>query len=176
MFAKAHRALLGIDEQLGRIAGLFAIAGSIGIITLMMIILIAVFWRYVLNDPLFGIDDISVVVLAVVAACAVAYGARNNAHVSVNIINKFFGRSVTRYTDALMRLLALAMTGLAAYALSVQACGFEKACITENLSIEHRLFYYVLSVSLGFYALHLLVQLLVGFIHWHGDDPNELAD
>lgn len=176
MIASAHKALLWIDGQLGRIAGLFAIAGSIGIITLMGIILIAVFWRYVLNDPLFGIDDISVVVLAVVAACAVAFGARNNAHVSVNIINKFFGRSVTRYTDAIMRLLALGVTAVAAYALSVQACGFDKACITENLSIEHTLFYYVLSASLGFYALHILVQLLVGFIHWNGEDPNEMAD
>ena len=118
MIASAHRLLSWIDRQLGRIAGLFAIAGSIGVTLLMVIILIAVFWRYVLNDPLFGIDDISVMVLAVVAACAVAYGARNDSQVSVNIITRFFGRGATRYTDVLMRVMALGITGLAAYALS----------------------------------------------------------
>lgn len=176
MNSSAHKTLLWVDEQLGRIAGLFAIAGAIGVSLLMIIILIAVFWRYVLNDPLFGIDDVSVLVLAVVAACAVAYGARNDSHVSVNIIKRFFGRSTTRYTDAIMRILALGITGLAAYALATKACGFDNACITENLSIEHTWFYYVLCLSLGFYALHILVQLLTGFLHWNGEDPNEAVD
>ena len=58
MIATAHRALSWIDGQLGRIAGLFAIAGALGVGVLVMIILVAVFWRYVLNDPLFGIDEI----------------------------------------------------------------------------------------------------------------------
>ena len=164
------------DEQLGRVAGLFAVLGAIGVCVLMANILVAVFWRYALNDPIFGIDDISVMVLAVVAGCSVAYGARNNSHVSVDIITKFFGRSVTRYTDAVMRILALAITGLAAYALWTKAYGFEEACITENLSIEHTWFYYFLGVTLLFYSLHLLVMLLVGFVHWHGDDPNEAID
>lgn len=176
MIATAHRALSWIDGQLGRIAGLFAIAGALGVGVLVMIILVAVFWRYVLNDPLFGIDDISVMVLAVVAACSVAYGARNNAHVSVNIITRFFGRSTTRYTDAIMRVLALGIAGLAAYALATHACGFEQACITENLNIEHTWFYYVLCGALAFYAMHILVQLLVGLLHWNDDDPNEAVE
>lgn len=164
------------DEQLGRVAGLFAILGAIGICLLMVNILVAVFWRYILNDPIFGIDDISVMVLAVFAGCAVAYGARNNSHVSVDIITNIFGRSATRYTDAVMRLLAIGISGLAAFSLWTKACGFEEACITENLSIEHTWFYYFLGVALCFYALHLLVMLLVGFAHWNGDDPNEAVD
>lgn len=176
MSSQNHKVLGWADEQLGRVAGLFAILGAIGVCLLMVNILVAVFWRYVLNDPIFGIDDISVMVLAVFAGCAVAYGARNNSHVSVDIITKFFGRSATRYTDAVMRILALGITGLAAFALWTKACGFEEACITENLSIEHTWFYYFLGVALCFYALHLLVMLLVGFANWHGEDPNEAAD
>ena len=176
MSSQNHKALQWADEQLGRVAGLFAILGTIGVCVLLVNILVAVFWRYALNDPIFGIDDISVMVLAVFAGCAVAYGARNNSHVSVDIITRFFGRSATRYTDAVMRLLALGITGLAAFALWTKACGFEEACITENLSIEHTWFYYFLGVALCFYALNLLVMLLVGFVHWHDEDPNEAAD
>ncbi|MBT3399494.1 MAG: TRAP transporter small permease subunit [Rhodospirillaceae bacterium] len=176
MSSQNQKVLDWADEQLGRVAGLFAILGAVGVCLLMVNILVAVFWRYALNDPIFGIDDVSVMVLAVFAGCAVAYGARNNSHVSVDIITNFFGRSATRYTDAVMRILALGITGLAAFALWTKACGFEEACITENLSIEHTWFYYFLGVALCFYALHLLVMLLVGFANWHGEDPNEAAD
>ncbi|MBS28943.1 MAG: hypothetical protein CL566_08495 [Alphaproteobacteria bacterium] len=176
MPAPQNKVLHWADEQLGRLAGLFAVLGAIGVCVLMANILIAVFWRYALNDPIFGIDDISVLVLAVVAACSVAYGARNNSHVAVDVITKFFGRSATRYTDAVMRLMALSITGLAAYALWTKACGFEEACITENLSIEHTWFYHFLGVALLFYSLHLLVQLFTGVVHWRGEDPNEIGD
>ena len=135
MSSQNQKVLDWADEQLGRVAGLFAILGAVGVCLLMVNILVAVFWRYALNDPIFGIDDVSVMVLAVFAGCAVAYGARNNSHVSVDIITNFFGRSATRYTDAVMRILALGITGLAAFALWTKACGFEEACITENLSI-----------------------------------------
>ena len=176
MSSQNQKVLDWADEQLGRVAGLFAILGAVGVCLLMVNILVAVFWRYALNDPIFGIDDVSVMVLAVFAGCAVAYGARNNSHVSVDIITNFFGRSATRYTDAVMRILALGITGLAAFALWTKACGFEEACITENLSIEQPWVYYFLGVALCFYALHLLVMLLVGFANWHGEDPNEAAD
>ena len=83
---------------------------------------------------MFGISDLSVVTLTVVAGGAVAYGARHNAHVSVNVISLVAGRKVTRWTDAIMRALTIAIAGLATYALFAKACGIEKACITNNFS------------------------------------------
>ncbi len=155
---------------------LFAIVGAIGILALMLIVLVAVIWRYVIQDPIFGIEDLSVLALSVVAASSVIYGARNNAHVSVNVIKYFFGRKVTRYTDLLMRLLTLTILLLAGYALIDKACGFEKACITNNLSIEHRPFFYVLSAAMFMYALHVFIQLVVGLAHFNAVDPNEPLD
>ena len=93
------------------------------------------------------------------------------------MIKYFFGRGVTRFTDLAMRALAVGILGLASFALFDKACGFEKACITENLSIAHRPFYYILGVAMGCFALHVLLQLLTGLAHF-GDpqDPNEVAD
>lgn len=155
-------------------AGLLAVIGAVSIIGLMLITIAAVTWRYGLNNPIFGIEDLSVVTLTLVAGAAVAYGARHNAHVSVDVISYFFGRRVTRYTDTVMRVLAAAIAGLATYALFGAACGIEKACITNNLSIEHRPFYYFLGVALGVYTLHLLLRLAIGLWHFSGDDPNEI--
>lgn len=165
-----------LDKQLARLSSGIAIIGAIGIVALMFITVVAVFWRYIVNDPIFGISDLSVLTLSVVAATSVCYGARHNAHVSVNVMSYFFGRKVTRVTDIVMRVLTLAILFVATYALIDKACGFEEACITNNLSIEHRPFFYVLAGCMLLYALHILWQLLVGLKHFHDTDPNEPAD
>lgn len=161
------------DKFIGLAAGGFAVVGGVGIVVLMLITLVGVFWRYALNNPIFGIGDLSVMTLTIVAASAVAFGATKQAHVSVNIITIFFGRNVTRFTDAAMRLAAILITGLAAYALFTKACGFEKACITENLSLEHRNFYWFLGIGMAFYMLVFITQLVIGLRHFNGVDPNE---
>ncbi|RMF35527.1 MAG: TRAP transporter small permease [Alphaproteobacteria bacterium] len=162
------------DRQLGRLAGLFALAGSLAVAGLMLITVVAVIWRYFLNRPIFGIEDISVVTLTVMAAGAVAYGARHRAHVSVDVISHFAGRRIRRLTDLVMRLLALGILALATYALFDKACGAEKACITANFSIAHRPFYYGLGLAFGFYALQMLFELIGGILHFTGSDPHEL--
>lgn len=168
-------ALLWADRQLGRLAGLLAFIGAAAITALMGITVIAVTWRYVLNDPIFGIEDLSVVTLTLVAGAAVAYGGRHGAHVSVDVIAHVASRKVTRFTDAIMRLLAVAILSLATWALFAKACGIEKACITNNFSIEHRPFYYFLGVAIGVFALQMIVQLLVGLFHFRDEDPNEIV-
>lgn len=142
----------------------------------MVVTLTAVIWRYGLRDPIFGIGDLSVLLLSIVAAGAVAYGTGKGAHVSVDVIARMCGRSVTRWTDALMRCLAVATCALASFALITRACGIEKACITENLSVEHEPFYYVLSAAMATMALTYALQLLIGLAHWEGGDPNEIDD
>ncbi len=172
-----HAALAVLERQLGRLAGLFALAGSAAIVVLLGVTVVAVVWRYVLNAPIFGIEDVSIVSLTVVAAAAVSYGAGKNAHVSINLITYFCGRRVTRWTDAAMRSLVAFIAYLAAYALVTKACGMEKACITSNLSIEHRPFFYVLAAAMALYGLHMTVHLLQGLMAWGADrDPHEVEE
>ncbi|WP_375550805.1 TRAP transporter small permease [Rhodophyticola porphyridii] len=168
--------LLWVDRQLGRLSGLVAILGALAVLGLMFVTLTAVLWRYALNDPIFGISDISTMTLIIVAGASVCYGARHGAHVSVNVIGMVAGRRLTRFTDALMRLMAFGILALASYALADKACGAERACLTNNMSIVHRPFYYFLSATMGLFALNVLLQLIVGLYHLNGDDPNEIAD
>jgi len=169
--------LIWMENQLGRLAGLFSLIGAISVIALMSVTLVAVFWRYVLNSPIFGIEDISTMMLTVVVAASIAYAAHQNSHVSVNIITFFCGRPVTRITDAITRVLCIAMIALATYALFKNgSCGLECGQTTNNISIVHTPFYYMLGVSMGSYTFLLVVQLFVGFVHWNGNDPNEALD
>jgi len=154
--------LARIERVLGQLALTLAIVGSLSAAALALVTIIAVFWRYILKNPIFGIEDLSVLLLTVVAAAAVAYGTGKGAHVSVDVIKHIFGRSVTRWTDALMRLLAAMICALASFALVDRACGIEKACITENLSVEHAPFYYILSLAMAVMAATYAVQCLMG--------------
>ena len=177
MFHKPLNALTLTQKRLGHLAKLLAVVGGMAIVALMSITVVGVFWRYILNDPIFGIEDVSTMVLTVVVGAAVAYGAHHHAHVSVNIITSFFGRKVTRVTDLVARFLGLGIVSVAAYGLFTKgSCGLPCGAITNNLSIVHTPFYYFLGVGMTSYALLLLVHLLIGLMHWSGDDPNELKD
>ncbi|MEM8630932.1 MAG: TRAP transporter small permease [Pseudomonadota bacterium] len=154
--------LANADRLLTVLAAALAWVGAAAVVALMGITVVAVFFRYVMNDPIFGIEDLSIIALTVVAGASVAYGGRHGAHVSVDVISYSLGSKVTRITDAVMRLLALGILALATWALFTKACGMEKACITGNFSIEHRPFYYFLGVCLGLYTLQVLIELMVG--------------
>jgi TRAP-type C4-dicarboxylate transport system permease small subunit len=171
------KALIWAEKQLGRLAGLFAIGGGIAIAALMAITMVGVFWRYALNNPIFGIEDVSTMALTIVVAASVAYGAHHQSHVSVNIITLMAGRRVTRISNLIARGLGVAMLATACYALFRKGrCGLPCGDITNNISIIHTPFYYILAVAIGSYALLLLVHLLVGVAHWSGIDPNEAQD
>jgi len=165
------------ESYCGRVTAAFAVAGGIALVVLLGVTVAEVFWRYVLNNSLLWAEDVSTMSLAVVVASAVAYGAREGSHVCVNLIARVFGRRVTRFTDAAARLLGVAVTATAAYALFVHgSCGADCGAATPSVSISHTPFYYVLGASLAAYGALLASQLLLGLATWHGEDPNEPAD
>ena len=151
-----------------------AFLGGIALAVLLGITVAEVFWRYVLNDSLLWIEDVSTMSLAVVVAAAIAHGAREGSHVCVNLVGRFTGRRVTRITDAVARSLGVAVTAMAAYALFVHgSCGLPCGAVTGSVSIPHTPFYYALGASVAIYGLLLASQLLLGLAVWNAEDPNE---
>ncbi|MCY3880366.1 MAG: TRAP transporter small permease [Rhodobacteraceae bacterium] len=167
-------AFAAIDVWLRRLTSLLAVGGGVALTGLVGVTVIAVFWRYVLNDPIYGIEDVSTMALTVVVAASVAFGAQRGAHVSVNVIRFVGGRRLTRVTDIVCRILGTSIVALAAYALFVKgSCGLPCGAITNNLSIVHTPFYYFLGLAMALYAGVILLQLVVGITAWEGADPNE---
>lgn len=149
--------------------------GALALAALVVITLVSVFWRYVLRDPIFGIEDISTMALTVFVAGAVAYGAIRGAHVTVGIIAKVANRRVTRITDLIARILGIGITGYACLGLFDKgSCGMPCGAITANMNIVHTPFYYLLGVSFGFYCLLLIWQTYQALRHWN--DPDAVGD
>ena len=176
-FEKHRDRFAQAESYCGRVAAAFAVAGGIALVVLLGVTVAEVFWRYVLNNSLLWAEDVSTMSLAVVVAAAIAYGAREGSHVCVNLIARVVGRRVTRITDAIARLLGVAVTATAAYALFVHgSCGPACGAATSSVSISHTPFYYALGASVAAYGLLLASQLFLGFATWNGEDPNEPAD
>ncbi|MFT4620535.1 MAG: TRAP-type C4-dicarboxylate transport system permease small subunit [Sulfitobacter sp.] len=169
--------LIKVEKRLRVFAGLFATLGGIALFTLAGITIVSVFFRYVLRDPIFGIEDMSTMTMTIVVAASVVWAAANQGHVAVNVLPMAFGRNVSRWTDLVGRLITFGILSVATYGLSVKgSCGLPCGAITSNLSIPHPPFYFVLSAAMGFAALWVLMQILIGLVHFNGDDPNEVTD
>lgn len=177
MQSRSNSRLGQIQAGFDRLSFVFVIVGASGVMTLMALTVVGVIWRYVLVAPIFGLQDISSMTAAVVAACAVAFGAAQKSHITVNIMPKHFGRGIRRWTDALARSCGAIILGLAAQALIKKgSCGLPCGNVTGNLTIPHAPFYYLLAFGLGFFAVMLVIHLLVGLAHWQSEDPNEVAE
>ena len=149
------------EQQLGRLARLFAAIGGLAIVCLMGINIVAIFSRYILNNPIFGVEDLLAVNLTIFVAAAVAFGGLNQVNVSINLIKFFAKGGFLRFTDLVAQTLELLIVGYVAYSLfSIGSCGFACGAITSNLSIVHTPFYYLLATAMVFYWLVILINLL----------------
>ena len=97
------RALTIVD----RAAGWLARIGSVTMVALVVMTGIGVFFRYIVNDPINGLGDILGLTLSVTVAASLAYGGRVGAHVAVDVLGMVGGRKLTRWTDALVRILGV---------------------------------------------------------------------
>ena len=168
------RALAIVD----RVVRTIAFAGNIAMVGLVVVTGVAVFFRYIVRDPIFGIYDISEMVLLVTVACSLAYGGRRGAHVAVDILGMFGGRRITRWTDVVVRVLGVGIVAITVYALIVQgSCGMRCGHFTPDLAIPFLPFYMVLALGLGAYGLVLLAELATGLLHfWDDVDPSEKSN
>ena len=149
--------------------------GGAAVVFLVGLTVVSVVWRYILNDPLFGITDISRMSLAVIVMGALAYGGRRGGFVHVDILAAVGGRRVTRFTDVAVRLAGIVILTLATYGLREEArCGFECGEFTDNLEIVHTPFYWMLTIAMATYALMLVCELAIGLMEFDAErDPFE---
>lgn len=142
-----------------------AVVGALALLVLVGITCTAVYSRYQLNSPIFGIEDLSTMTLSLVVAASIAYGARHQSHVSVDIIQSIAPIWLLKITDILVSLLGAVVLVIGAFALIKKgSCGFDCGAFTPNLEILHQPFYYILAFALVLYAMQLVLQLVASFL------------
>lgn len=145
-------------RKLGTIA---CVIGSLGVTFMMLLTVVGVFWRYVLIDALFGLQDVSVLTASVVVACAIFYGGIYGAHVTIELIERHFGDRVLRIADVLVHALSVGILVVAVRALIKKGrCGFDCGHITVNLGILHQPFYYILAGACALMAVYYSLRFI----------------
>ncbi|SLN70887.1 Tripartite ATP-independent periplasmic transporters, DctQ component [Roseivivax jejudonensis] len=154
-----RRALISIAAPLGWVgAAALAVLGTTTVI--------GVVARYLFGAPIFGLEDVASVTLAVVVASGVAVAAHSQAHVAVDLLVGTLPDRAARAIALPVTLLGAGVCTFASWALiDKAACG--RACgeFTSNLAISHLPFYWAFALAFAYYAATLLVEC------WHAVRP-----
>lgn len=128
--------------------------GAVALATLIVITMTGVTWRYVLRDPIFGIEDLASLSLAVLVAAGVALAAIDRAHIAVDLLSAWLDRGpIGRGLTALAAGMTSAICLVAIFALHLKAaCGVPCGEFTSNLSIPHAPFYYGFAIAFAVFA------------------------
>ena len=149
--------MLSVVDRLVRAVALFC--GGTILIALMGVTLADVIYRYVLNAPIFGSQDISILLLVLVIAFSIAYGGRTGAHVAVEVFGQLGGPVFDRITAVFVRLVGagvMAVASLQLFESGRMATELEEG--SQMLNIPFEPFYDALGVGVGLYAVLLALE------------------
>jgi TRAP-type C4-dicarboxylate transport system permease small subunit len=140
--------------------------GGIVLACMAVLTVVQVGFRYLLNDPITGADDIAQLFLIAVVAFSVAQSGRTGGQVVVELLGAVTGPKFTRWTDILVKIMGLVMIII----LSVQLIenGFSAADYGEasgTLLIPFGPFFWLLSFGMILYGAVLLIET---FVHIRG--------
>lgn len=123
--------------------------GVIALVLLGITIIVSVFWRYALNRPIFGAEDIAVMCLTVVVASAIADAGRHNGHITIDLLPRCGNPAIEKTRVIIVAFVNIGVTITLAIALfNAGLCGRQCGAVTSNISIPHAPFYFYLSIAL----------------------------
>ncbi|MGH6760747.1 MAG: TRAP transporter small permease [Phyllobacterium sp.] len=97
----------GVRDLPGRILRLAALAAGLVLFGLMVLVSVAVFFRYMLNRPLMGADEIIQLGMIFVVMLAMPHTAMTDQNIRVDILDSFLGRRGRAFCDAFGRILGI---------------------------------------------------------------------
>ena len=118
----------------GTLVRILSYAGAIGIFSLMALVFVSVFFRYVLNDPILAVEDIMAMLLGVTIFTAVPSVTLARRHISVDLLTKPF--EFFPLADRIRRIVidlgVVVMSFYVSYLINIQAMRYMKR---ETLSL-----------------------------------------
>lgn len=135
------------------------ILGGLLLLTLTLLITADVFMRYVLNDPIFGAQDISILFLISIVALSIPYTARKGLHIFLELLTPILKPVGNRIADIIMRFSSAGVLGVMVWRLihsGAEASDFGEQ--TQLLKLSFEPFYYILAVGFTLYAINLVLE------------------
>lgn len=116
--------------------------------------------RKALNAPIKGAEDILILSLVVIVALSIPLGARSGAHIEIEVLESSMSARFAKYSMIVMKLLGIVLLSIMSWQLfesGQNAARFGET--TQQLLISYGPFYYLLSASIGIYAVVLVMDV-----------------
>ena len=136
----------------------------LGGITLTFMTLLSVWnvliMRKALNSPIIGAEDLLVLALVVIVALSIPLGARTGAHIEIEVLETYMSEGFAKWSMIAVKILGIGLLIIMSWRLwhaGGTAAKFGET--TQQLLISYGPFYYLLSISIGIYAIVVILDV-----------------
>lgn len=116
--------------------------------------------RKALNSPIIGAEDLLILSLVVIVALSIPLGARTGAHIEIEVLESRMSALFAKWSLVAVKSMGAVLLAIMSWRLvhaGESAAKFGET--TQQLLISFGPFYYLLAVSIGIYAVVLVLDI-----------------
>lgn len=116
--------------------------------------------RKALNSPIVGAEDLLVLALVVIVALSIPLGARTGGHIEIEVLETYMSDGFAKWSMIAVKVMGIVLLVIMSWRLwhaGGTAAKFGET--TQQLLISYGPFYYLLSVSIGIYAIVVILDV-----------------
>ena len=144
-----------------RILNGVAIAGGLTLLAVMLLVSTTVFFRYVLNQPILGDQELVEMGMPLVVMAAMPFAALKGAHIRVDVLDRAIGEFGRFWGDVFARsvsCIVLVLLVRKTFAKTLDAHKYND--VTNMIEIPVAIAYAAITVGMGLFAVVLAAQLI----------------
>lgn len=120
----------------------------------------AAIMRKLFNNPIIGAEDILIVTLVTVVALSIPFGARTGAHIEIDFMEPRMSPAFAKWSLVIVKCAGFVLLAIMSWRLWLAGGSAAKfGETTQLLYIPFGPFYYLLAVSIGVYAIVLILDI-----------------
>lgn len=147
-----------------RVLHLGALLGGLVLFAIMLLVSVSVFFRYALNQPILGNQELVEIGMSVVVMLAMPYAALTEQHIRVDILDHRLGSAGRFAGDLLARVVSILVLGLLVRKAWNKALdAHEYGDVTNMIEVPVWIAYGAITLGMSFFLLVLALQLFLQF-------------
>lgn len=149
------------SARAGQVPVLLNLGAGICLVAMVGVIATGVVMRYIVGNPLMGVNEIVQTIAVALAMLALPQATATGAHVSVDLLDRALGRWGRWFGDILSRVLSITVLGhLCLRALAKTREAAEYGDVTNMLQLPLWPVYAAILIGMGLCALVFAAQIL----------------
>ena len=152
----------GVEGRLGRLLNRIALLGGLVLFLIMLLVTISVIFRYVLNQPILGDQELVEIGMSLVVMMAMPFAALKGAHIRVDVLDNMLGIKGRYWCDVFARSVSCFVLFLLARKTWEKTWDAHRyGDVTNMIEIPVWIAYASITAGMGLFILVLACQMSV---------------